>query len=185
MKERMRQLAGKLDITSQAKRGTVVTATLPISNSQVPVEAAPGTNSFLPPHHPADTPMLDRLVTQKRILIADDHEMLRRGVRNIMEKEKGWQICGEAVDGQDAVDKSKSLLPDLVILDINMPVLNGLQAARLILRDQPQIKILIFTVHDSEQTLKDIRAAGAHGYLSKSNASDDLVRVIKELLDIG
>jgi DNA-binding NarL/FixJ family response regulator len=65
-----------------------------------------------------------------------------------------------------------------------MPVLNGLQAARLILRDQPQIKILIFTVHDSEQTLKDIRAAGAHGYLSKSNASDDLVRVIKELLDI-
>jgi PAS domain S-box-containing protein len=184
MKERMRQLAGKLDITSQAKRGTVVTATLPISNSQVPVEAPPATNSFLPPHHPADTPMLDRLVTQKRILIADDHEMLRRGVRNIMEKEKGWQICGEAVDGQDAVDKSKSLLPDLVILDINMPVLNGLQAARLILRDQPQIKILIFTVHDSEQTLKDIRAAGAHGYLSKSNASDDLVRVIKELLDI-
>jgi DNA-binding NarL/FixJ family response regulator len=122
---------------------------------------------------------------QKRILIADDHEMLRRGVRFMLEKETAWEVCGEAVNGQDAVDKATALSPDLVILDINMPVLNGLVAVRQILRNRPQTKILIFTVHDSDQTLKEIHAAGAHGYLSKNNASEDLLRVVKELLEIG
>jgi len=75
------------------------------------------------------------------------------------------------------------LQPDLVILDINMPVLNGLAAVRQILRNSPRSKILVFTVHDSEQTEKEIRAAGAHGYLSKSDASEDLLRVVKELLE--
>ena len=74
------------------------------------------------------------------------------------------------------------LRPDLVILDINMPVLNGLAAVRQILRNAPHTKILVFTVHDSDQTVKEIQAAGAHGYLSKSNASDDLLRIVKELL---
>jgi DNA-binding NarL/FixJ family response regulator len=117
-----------------------------------------------------------------RVLIADDHEMLRRGVRTLLEDEPDWEICGEAVDGQDAVAKANSLRPDLVILDINMPVLNGLAAVRLILRNRPQTKILVFTVHDSDQTVKEIHAAGAHRFLSKSNVSDDLLRVVRELL---
>lgn len=101
----------------------------------------------------------------------------------MLEKQMDWDICGEAVDGQDAVDKATALGPDLVILDINMPVLNGLAAVRQILRNRPQTKILIFTVHDSDQTVKENQAAGAHGYLSKSNASDDLLRVVKDLLE--
>jgi DNA-binding NarL/FixJ family response regulator len=121
-------------------------------------------------------------VTRKQILIADDHEMLRRGVRTLLEDEPDWEICGEAFDGQDAVAKANSLRPDLVILDINMPVLNGLAAVRLILRNRPQTKILVFTVHDSDQTVKEIHAAGAHRFLSKSNVSDDLLRVVRELL---
>lgn len=103
----------------------------------------------------------------------------------MLEKEAAWEVCGEAVNGQEAIDKVTALGPDLVILDINMPVVNGLVAVRQILRNRPQTKILIFTVHDSDQTLKEIHAAGAHGYLSKSNASEDLLRVVKELLEIG
>lgn len=185
MKERMRLLGGKLEIGSQPQQGTVVTATLPVSHNteaSVPSLDANGVDSETAVRRAVPTAM-NRSISRKQILIADDHEMLRRGLRTLMEKEKGLQICGEAVDGQDAVDKAKALRPDLVILDINMPVLNGLQAARFILRDHPQTKILIFTVHDSDQTQKEIRAVGAHGYLSKNNASDDLVRVVKELLE--
>ena len=89
--------------------------------------------------------------------------MLRRGLRALLEKETRWEVCGEATNGQEAVEMVLGLHPDLVILDINMPVLNGLAAVRQMIRDRPQTKILIFTVHDSDQTKKEIRAAGAHG----------------------
>ena len=101
----------------------------------------------------------------------------------MLETESEWEICGEAVNGQEAVDKASGLRPDLVILDINMPILNGLAAVRQILRNTPETKILVFTVHDSDQTAKEIRGVGAHGYVSKSNASADLLRVVKELLE--
>lgn len=183
MNERIRQLSGKLEITSRPNQGTVVTATLPVSYPQTmtAVEAANAAASSLSSSQ-AETPVPSRSATRKQILIADDHEMLRRGVRTLLENEPDWEICGEAFDGQDAVAKANSLRPDLVILDINMPVLNGLAAVRLILRNRPQTKILVFTVHDSDQTVKEIHAAGAHRFLSKSNASDDLLRVVRELL---
>jgi PAS domain S-box-containing protein len=181
MKERMRQLGGKLEINSRPNKGTVVIATLPVSdretlNSVRENGAAESTSA--PGAVPANGEG-----GRKTILIADDHEMLRRGLRTMMEKEQQWKICGEAANGQEAVDKARNLRPDLVILDINMPILNGLQAARAILRDHPETKVLIFTVHDSEQTVKEIQAAGAHGYLSKSNVGDDLVRIVKDLLN--
>ena len=185
MRERMRQLGGKLEISSRASLGTEVTATLPISRAQTVAQAecagASDSSSPEPQSEPADA---NRSILRKQILIVDDHEMLRRGIRSMLEKESAWEVCGEAVNGQEAVDKTIALNPDLVILDINMPVLNGLVAIRQILRNRPQTKILIFTVHDSDQTMKEIQAAGAHGYLSKSNASDDLLRVVKELLEI-
>ena len=101
----------------------------------------------------------------------------------MLERVPEWEVCGEAVDGPSAVEKAAALRPDLVILDINMPNLNGLAAVRQILRSAPQTKVLVFTVHDSDQTVKEIQATGAHGYLSKSNASQDLLRVVKELLE--
>jgi PAS domain S-box-containing protein len=185
MRERMRQLGGRLEISSRSNIGTEVTATLPISRPQAidrsESAGATASSSTGPKSEPADA---KRSTLRKRILIADDHEMLRQGIRSMLEKESAWEICGEAVNGQEAVEKAIALSPDLVILDINMPVLNGLVAVRQILCSRPQTKILIFTVHDSDQTLKEIQAAGAHGYLSKSNASDDLLRVAKELLEI-
>ncbi|MGC2331145.1 MAG: response regulator [Candidatus Acidiferrales bacterium] len=180
MKERMRQLAGKLEIVSRPGAGTRVTATLPLRQLEAAAAAEPAS---LLPEWPAGFSVEkgDRL--RKQILIADDHELLRRGIRAMLETQIEWEICGEAINGQDAVDKAATMRPDLVILDINMPVLNGLAAVRQMLRSAPQTKILVFTVHDSDQTEKEVRAAGGHAYLSKSNASKDLLRVVRDLLD--
>ena len=183
MQERMRQLGGKLEIASKLNHGTVVTATIPIRQQQAATLAESMVTEPTAYGAP-DTPAQGNDKARKQILIADDHEMLRRGIRNVLEDRPDWEICAEAVDGRDAVNKVSIFRPDLVILDINMPVLNGLAAVRQILAKRPQTKILIFTVHDSEQTLKEIQAAGAHAYLSKNNAGRDLVRVVEDLLEV-
>ena len=97
--------------------------------------------------------------------------MLRRGVRNTLQTEPDLEICGEAVDGQEPVDKARELQPDLVILDINMPVLNGLVAVRQILRYCPSAKIVIFSVLDSEQIRQEMRAAGAQALSLKAETA--------------
>jgi len=183
MTERMRQLGGKLEITSSPNKGTLVTATIPLSSSAA-IPAQSSTVLVSPLNSTSDLagPVANTL--RKRILIADDHEMLRRGVRNTLQTELDLEICGEAVDGQDVVEKVKTLRPDLVILDINMPALNGLVALRQILRLRPQTKVLVFSVHDSDQTVKEVHAAGAHGFISKGKDSQDLLRVVREILNL-
>jgi PAS domain S-box-containing protein len=184
MKERMRQLGGKLEITSRLNDGTRVTATLPLAQIRSATAAEPaGSAPPAPAGGATNARSAEGTVPRKQILIADDHEMLRRGVRAMLERVPEWEVCGEAIDGPDAVEKVITLRPDLVILDINMPNLNGLAAVRQILRSAPHTKILVFTVHDSDQTMEEIHAAGAHGYLSKSNASEDLLRVVRGLLE--
>ena len=180
MKERMRQLHGTLEITSLPNKGTLVTATIPLSELKLTNSGESARGESAPRDLGKTTSAAEK--SRKRILIADDHEMLRRGLRALLEKETRWEVCGEATTGQEAVEMVLGLHPDLVILDINMPVLNGLAAVRQMIRYRPQTKILIFTVHDSDQTKKEIRAAGAHGLLSKSNASQDLLRMVNELL---
>jgi two-component system, NarL family, sensor kinase len=181
MRERMRQLAGRLEISSRPGHGTRVVAILPRTETQPVAQASPEVASSK--EAPVAKRRPQRRRKRKQILIADDHEMLRRGVQTMLESETDWEVCGEAVDGKDAVDKVVALDPDLVILDINMPVLNGLAAARQILRERPQTKILVFTVHESDQTLKEIQASGAHGYLPKSRAGQDLLRMAREILE--
>jgi CheY-like chemotaxis protein len=182
MTERIRQLGGRLKITSRPRRGTLVIATIPLYSSQVAGPAASASSSSPALALPTDTSVA-RHHHRQQVLIADDHEMLRRGVRNTLQSEPDLEICGEAVNGQDAVDKARELHPDLVILDINMPVLNGLVAVRQILRHCPNTKIIIFSVHDSDQTRQEIRAAGAHAFVSKGKVSHDLVRVVRDVLD--
>ena len=182
MRERMRQLGGTLEISSRPNHGTRVVAILP----RVELRRVALLESDVLPSSkvaPVEKRRTQRRRTRKRILIADDHEMLRQGVRTMLQSETDWEVCGEAVDGKDAVEKAVELNPDLIILDINMPVLNGLAAARQILRDRPQTKILVFTVHDSDQTMKEIQMSGAHGYLPKSRAGQDLLRMARDLLD--
>jgi DNA-binding NarL/FixJ family response regulator len=116
-----------------------------------------------------------------RILIADDHEFARRGIRSLLESHPGWDVCAEAKDGRDAVELAKSTKPDLVLLDIGMPNLNGLEAARQILATSPNVAILILTMHDSDNVIREVLRAGARGFLLKSDAGRDLVAAVEAL----
>jgi DNA-binding NarL/FixJ family response regulator len=116
-----------------------------------------------------------------RILIADDHEVARRGIRSLLESHPGWEVCAEAKDGRDAVELATSLKPDLVLLDIGMPNLNGLEAARQILATSPNAAILILTMHDSDNVIREVLRAGARGFLLKSDAGRDLVAAVEAL----
>lgn len=116
-----------------------------------------------------------------RILIADDHEVARRGIRAMLESHPGWEVCGEAKDGREAVELAVRMNPDLILLDIGMPNLNGLEAARQILAVSPDVAILILTMHDSDQVVREVLRAGARGFLLKSDAGRDLVAAVEAL----
>jgi DNA-binding NarL/FixJ family response regulator len=116
-----------------------------------------------------------------RLLLADDHEIVRRGLRALLEAETGWEVVAEASDGRDAIEKTKLMKPDVAILDISMPSLNGLEAARQIASSTPQTKVLILTVHDSDPLIQQVLEAGARGYLLKSDAARDLVTAVDAL----
>jgi DNA-binding NarL/FixJ family response regulator len=118
-----------------------------------------------------------------RILLADDHEIVRHGLRRLLETQPGWKICGEAGSGREAVEKTRQLKPDIVILDHSMPELSGAEAARQILKALPQTEIVILTMHDSEQLLRDVMEAGVHGYVLKSDAMCNMVDAVNTLLD--
>ncbi len=116
-----------------------------------------------------------------RILIADDHEVARRGIRALLESHPGWEVCAEAKDGRETVELAASIRPDLILLDIGMPNLNGLEAARQILATSPEVAILILTMHDSDNVVREVLRAGARGFLLKSDAGRDLVAAVEAL----
>jgi DNA-binding NarL/FixJ family response regulator len=116
-----------------------------------------------------------------RILVADDHEIVRRGLVSIIKSQPNWEVCAEADNGRQAVELAKQLRPGIVILDIGMPTLNGLEATRQILCDNPQARILILTITDTDQAIRDVLDAGARGFLLKSDAARDLVSAIDAL----
>lgn len=116
-----------------------------------------------------------------RILIADDHEIVRRGLRALLETQPDWEVAGEAVTGRQAVEEAKRLLPDLVIMDISMPEMNGLEATRQIRSALPKTEILVLTVHDSEQLVREVLEAGARGYVLKSDAGRELIAAVETL----
>lgn len=116
-----------------------------------------------------------------KIMIADDHEVVRRGLRALLESKPGWTVIAEAMDGRDVVTKAGELRPDVIVLDIAMPNLNGLEATRQLLRMNPDTKVLILTLYDSEQVIRDVLSAGARGFLLKSDAARDLVSAVEAL----
>ena len=118
-----------------------------------------------------------------RILIADDHAMMRKGLRTAIEPHAGWEVCGEATTGLEAFEQTKLLKPDLVILDVSMPVLNGLEVAHRISRTVPGVKILLFTMHNSPQFAKDVSKTGAHGYVCKASGEELLTQAMETVLE--
>lgn len=116
-----------------------------------------------------------------RILVADDHEIVRRGLISLLKTHAGWEVCGEAQDGREAVEKAKELRPDIVILDIGMPNLNGLEAARQMLHHNARARILILTITDTDEAVRAVLDAGARGFVLKSDAARDLVAAVEAL----
>jgi len=116
-----------------------------------------------------------------RILIADDHEIVRQGIRAIIESHPGWEVCAEAVDGQETLQRVEECNPDLIALDIGMPNLNGLDAGRQILRENPKAKILFLTVYDTDQAAKTAMQMGAKGLILKSDAGKELIGAIETI----
>jgi PAS domain S-box-containing protein len=116
-----------------------------------------------------------------QVLVVDDHELIRRGLISLLSGHSSYAVCGEAVDGRDAVQKARDLLPDIAIMDVSMPNLNGLDATREIKRLLPQVKVLIVTQHQSQEMLRQAYKAGASGYIVKSSLSTDLLKALDNL----
>lgn len=116
-----------------------------------------------------------------RILVADDHDIIRRGLKELLTSRAGWQVCAEAKTGREAVTLAEQLKPDVVVMDISMPDLNGLEAARKIRKSLPKTEILILTLHFSDQLVREIVEAGVRAYIMKSDADRDLVAAVEAL----
>jgi DNA-binding NarL/FixJ family response regulator len=116
-----------------------------------------------------------------RILVADDHAVVRRGVRALLESQPGWEVIAEATTGREAVDLARKLRPDVVIMDVSLPELNGLDAARHILKELPRVEVLVLTMHHSEELVREVLQAGARGYVLKSDADESLIAAVDSL----
>jgi len=116
-----------------------------------------------------------------RILVADDHHVVRTGLRRLLESKDGWQVCAEAANGREAALKAGELKPDVAVLDIGMPLLNGVEATRQIRKLSPKTEVLILTMHDSEELIQEVLAAGARGYILKDDADRNLLAAVDAL----
>jgi DNA-binding NarL/FixJ family response regulator len=120
-------------------------------------------------------------VTPLRILIVDDHAVVRRGVRSLLESQPGWEIAAEAATGREAIDLARQLQPDIVVMDLSLPELNGLDATRQILKESPRSEVLVLTMHHSEELARNVLQAGARGYVLKSDADQSLIAAVESL----
>jgi len=118
-------------------------------------------------------------MNKTRIVLADDHAILREGIRALLEDQSDMTVVGEAADGRKAIELARDLSPDIIVMDIGMPLLNGLEATRQIKHNFPQVAVLVLTMHDNEEYVSQILAAGASGYVLKRAASSELVTAIR------
>jgi DNA-binding NarL/FixJ family response regulator len=119
--------------------------------------------------------------TTLRIVVVDDHAVVRRGVRALLESQPGWQVLAEATTGREAVEAARRLQPDVVVIDLSLPELNGLDATRQILKESPRTEVLVLTMHHSEELVRDVLQAGARGYVLKSDADANLIGAVDSL----
>jgi DNA-binding NarL/FixJ family response regulator len=113
-----------------------------------------------------------------RILVADDHDVVRQGLRSLLESRSGWEVCGEASNGREAVEMSVALKPEIVIMDIAMPTMTGLEATRQILKASPKTQVIVLTMHESEELLREVLDAGARAYVLKTDKGRELISAV-------
>lgn len=116
-----------------------------------------------------------------RLLVADDHEIIRKGLCALLQEQPGWEVTAEAKDGREAVEKEKQFKPDVSVIDIGMPGLNGIEATRQIIKNSAHAKVLVLTMHETDGLIREVLEIGARGYLLKSDAASDLVRAVDAL----
>jgi DNA-binding NarL/FixJ family response regulator len=133
----------------------------------------------------ATTTVRGSLPPRVRVLVADDHEVMRLGIRNLVEIQPGWSVCAEANNGKEAVEKTLQFRPDVIIMDITMPVMNGLEAAIQITRKQPQIPVILFSLHLSDDLYRHFKTDGIRGAVAKGDAARDLVLAVETVLAGG
>jgi DNA-binding NarL/FixJ family response regulator len=114
-----------------------------------------------------------------KVLVVDDHAFIRRGVRSILEPFPEWELCGEAENGQEAVQKTSELHPAVVVMDVSMPVLDGIAAAEIIKRFHPETHVILLTLHNSQELLRKAFEAGARGYVLKADADGELLKALR------
>jgi DNA-binding NarL/FixJ family response regulator len=120
-------------------------------------------------------------MTAVRIVVVDDHAVVRRGIRALLESQHGWEISAEASTGREAVELARRLQPDVMVLDLSLPELNGLDATRQILKESPRTEVLVLTMHHSEELARNVLQAGARGYVLKSDADESLIAAVESL----
>jgi two-component system nitrate/nitrite response regulator NarL len=133
----------------------------------------------------ASTTVYGSVHPRVRVLIADDHEVMRMGIRNLIQFRSGWSVCAEASNGQEAVEKTLQFHPDVVVMDLTMPVMNGLEAAREIVRTQPEIPVILFSLHVSDDLYPDLQKEGIRGAVAKADAARDLAQAVETVLGGG
>jgi PAS domain S-box-containing protein len=176
MKDRLRVFGGALEFRS-GRRGTRVIATIPLT------EAVSGVPNQELNFEAGGIDAPAAVGEAKRILIADDHEVAREGIRALLKDQPDLEVCGEAMDGLDAIEKARQLKPDLVIMDLSMPHMSGLAALRHIRASGLQARVLIYTTHSYPELKRVAQAADCDGFVLKSNASHDLIRGVRTVLD--
>jgi DNA-binding NarL/FixJ family response regulator len=124
---------------------------------------------------------MNRGTKQLRILVADDHELVRRGIRGLLRGRRGWRVIAEAANGREALEKANKLKPDVVIVDVSMPELDGLQATRQIRETTPNTEVVVLTMHESDQMVRRVLEAGARAYVLKSDLAAHLVNAVEDV----
>jgi two-component system, NarL family, sensor kinase len=176
IRERLKQFGGSLELRS-SKTGTQLIARMPLSKE---LHHAPPTLQVV--KQDAEVRATPSEPHRARILIADDHDVTRRGIRSLLADQPDFEVCGEAADGFEAVQKAVALNPDVVVMDLSMPKVGGLSAAQHIRQSGVRTRILVFTTHSYPGLERSIEAAGCQGYVHKANAAQDLVRGVRALL---
>lgn len=182
MRERMTEMGGQLEIASTVTGTTVrALASLKGNDESVHLSADGDASSERTLNKNTSLRDVSPPIKKFRILVADDHGIVRQGIARILEGEQDFEMCGEASDGSKAIYEANRLTPDIIIMDLCMPKMDGLEATRRILKEHPEIAVLILTIDESEQMVREVAKSGARAYMGKADAGANLIAMLKSL----